>query len=149
MPFISAILGFLGKFSLKQYLYGAVAILALTFGLKVYNGVQAHFERMHNLETANAELTQQKQALEEENENKEITITTLKNNIKDRDEQLAKVNKEFQDIRDERERQKRVLEGSRLSNLAASKKTELIEDLANKATKKRFSEFEEAINENN
>lgn len=141
------ILGFLGKFSIKQYLYGAAAILALTIILKGVGMYQAHAERVRNLETANQELNLQNQALEQEKADNQAAIAALEEEREKQAARLLQLSEDFNTIRDERETQKRVLEDNdRLGRLAAEK-TSLIERKANEATQRLFEDFEEAINE--
>lgn len=140
------IIGFLGKFSIKQYIYGAIAIAALTLGLKVWNGVQAHFAEVANLREAHTELTIQNQTLINNKAQQDIVINSLQTALETQAEAINIVNEEMGQARQEAEKQKRVLEGSRLGRLAAERAGR-IEDLSNTATEDRRSSIEEIINE--
>jgi hypothetical protein len=141
------IIGFLGKFSIKQYIYGAIAILVLTLALKGFNAVQAHFAYVKNLETANTELEIQKNSLEAERAQNQIVIGSLQTALETQAEAINIVTEEMGQVRVERDRQTRVLEGSRLGRLAAERASR-IESLSNAATEERRSAIEEVINEN-
>lgn len=140
------IIGFFGKFSIKQYIYGAVAILALTLALKMYNGVQAHFAEFNNLKEANTELTVQNTVLVQSKEQDQIVISSLESALETQAEAINIVNEQFGEARQEAEKQKRVLEGSRLGRLAAERASR-IESLSNAGTEERRSAMQEIINE--
>jgi hypothetical protein len=131
---------------LKGYLYGAIALVVVTIvfmGVRWFIGVQAE---IGNLREANAEYTIQVGALETEKKSNEIVIDSLRTAMKTQAEAINIVNDQFSDIRDIREKEQRVLEGSRLGRLAAEK-AGLIESKSNAATKERFTEFQGVINE--
>lgn len=138
--------GFLGKFSIKQYIYGAIAIMALTLGLKMWNGVQSHLAEDNNLKEANLELREQKTALIAEKKSNEVLVEALTTALETQAEAINIVNGEFAEAREEAERQKRVLEGSRLGRIAAERAA-IIEGQSNKATTERMKEIEGVINE--
>ncbi len=139
------ILSFFGQFSIKQYLYAGIAIAAVALLTKGVGMADAHFTRVNNLEQANKELEVQKTAMTIEKLENEAALIALENEKLRNKEALDKINKEFNEIRDTRETQLRVLEGGRLGR-AASEKTSLIEKKANAATQKIFEDFEEVIN---
>lgn len=143
---ITTVLGFFGKFSIKQYIYGAIAILALTLALKAWNTVQAHFAYVDNLEQANVELEIQKNSLEAEKKQNEIVIGSLQTALETQAEAINIVTEEMGQVRVERDRQIRVLEGSRLGRLAAEAAGR-IETRSNAATEERRAAIEEVINE--
>ncbi len=143
---MGAILGFLGKFSIKQYLYAGIAMLALTLALKGVNMVQGHFAKVENLRQANQELTLQKAALEIEKKSNAIVINALETAIETQAEAINIITTEFSTAREVAEKQKRVLDSSRLRRLAADRAA-TIENLSNAATKERFAEIEGIINE--
>ena len=121
-----------------------IALIALaTMGFRWFVGIQAE---VRNLQQANAEYSIQVNALDAEKQSNEALIETLRNANEAQAEALARVNSQFDEIRDIRERQQRVLEGSRLGRLAAER-AGLIEGRANAATAERFTEFEGVINE--
>jgi adenosyl cobinamide kinase/adenosyl cobinamide phosphate guanylyltransferase len=145
-PFISTIIGFFGKFSIKQYIYGAIAILALTLALKGFNAVQAHFVEYNNLKEANTELTVQNEALVKADQNKQNMIDSLNVALETQAQAITIVTEEMGQVRVERDRQTRVLEGSRLGRLAAEAAGR-IETRTNAATEERRAAIEEVINE--
>lgn len=146
MAFISTLLGFLGKFSIKQYIYAGLAALALTLALNGFNAVQSHFAKVENLRQANQELVIQNAALEIEKKSNEITITAIKLAMETQAEAIGIITGEFSEARDEAERQKRLLDSSRLRRLAAEQ-ADRMESLSNAATKERLTEMEGVINE--
>ncbi len=143
---LGAVLGFLGKFSIKQYIYAGIAALALTLALKSVNIIQAHFAKVDNLRQAKTELTIQKASLEIEKKSNEITITALETAIETQAEAMGIITGEFSEAREEAEKQKRVLDSSRLRRLAAARAAQ-IENLSNEATNQRLTEIEGIINE--
>ena len=143
---LGAVLGFLGKFSIKQYIYAGIAALALTLALKSVNIIQAHFAKVDNLRQANTELTIQKASLEIEKKSNEITITALETAIETQAEAMGIITGEFSEAREEAEKQKRVLDSSRLRRIAAARASQ-IENLSNEATNQRLTEIEGIINE--
>ena len=141
-------LGFLkGIFgSAKTYLYGGIALVALSI---VFMGVKwfvANQAELKNLRAANTEYQIQVNALETEKKSNETVINSLRTALETQAEAITIVNDQFSEIRDIREKEKRVLEGSRLGRLAAER-AGLIENRSNVATKERFTEFEGVINE--
>ena len=143
---MGAILGFLGKFSIKQYIYAGIAMLALTLALKGVNMVQAHFAMVDNIRQANTELTIQKASLEIEKKSNEITINALEIAMATQAEAINIITGEFSEAREEAEKQKRVLDSSRLRRIAADRAATM-ERLSNAATKERLAEMEGVINE--
>ena len=143
---LGKVLGFLGGISIKQYIYMGIAALALTLALKGFNAVQAHFAYVKNLEEANTELVIQKQAMEIEKKQNQVVINALESALATQAEAINIITDEFSEARDEAEKQKRVLEGSRLGRLAADRAAR-IEDLSNSATAERKASIEEIINE--
>lgn len=140
------VLGFLGKFSIKQYIYAGIAMLALTLAMKGFNAVQAHFAKVENLQQANTELTIQKAALDIEKKSNEITITALETAMATQAEAIGIITGEFSQAREVAEKQKRVLDSSRLRRIAAARAAQM-EDLSNQATKERLTAIEGIINE--
>ena len=147
MKILKLLGGFLGKFSIKQYIYAGLAALALTFAIKGMNWFTGIQDEVRNLREANTEYQTQVQALEIEKQSNEIAIESMQMALETQAEALQLVNGQFDEIRDQREQQKRVLEGSRLGRLAAER-AGLIESQSNSATAERFAEFEGVINEN-
>lgn len=143
---MGALLAFFGKFSIKQYIYAGIAVLALTLALKGFNAVQSHFAKYENIKQANTELTIQNSALEIERKSNEIVMTALQTAIETQAEAINIVTGAFSEAREEAEKQKRVLDSSRLRRLAAEQASR-IEDLSNQATKERLTEMEGIINE--
>ena len=143
---MGTILGFLGKFSIKQYIYGAIAILALTLVLKAWNGIQAHLAEYNNLKEANVELTVQNETLRAADEQKQTVIDSLSIALETQAEAINIVTEEMGEIRQERDQQTRILEGTRLGRLAAERAA-LIESRSNAATEERRSAIQEVINE--
>jgi len=140
------VLGFLGKFSIKQYIYAGIAMLALTLALKGVNMVQAHFAKVENLRQANTELTIQNSALEIEKKSNEIVMSALQTALETQAEAINIITTEFSTARDEAEKQKRVLDSSRLRRIAADRAATM-ERLSNAATAERMKEMEGVINE--
>ena len=131
---------------IKSYLYIglAVGVLALaTAGFRWFTGIQAENS---NLKEAVAEHVIQKAALQIESKNKDIVITAFESAMANQTLALTIVNEQFNTIRDEKNKQTRVLEGGRLARLAAER-AQKIEELSNRATQERFNEFEAIINE--
>ncbi len=143
---MGAILGFLGKFSIKQYIYAGIAMLALTLALKGVNMVQAHFAKVENLRQANQELVIQNAAFEIERKSNEIVMTALQTALETQAEAINVITGEFSEAREEAEKQKRVLDSSRLRRIAAARAAQM-ESLSNEATKQRLTEIEGIINE--
>ena len=143
---LGTVLGFLGKFSIKQYIYAGLAALALTLALKGFNAVQSHFAKVENLRQANIELTIQKAALEIEKKSNEIVRNALQMTIETQAEAMGIITGEFSEAREEAEKQKRVLDSSRLRRIAAARASQ-IENLSNEATNQRLTEIEGIINE--
>lgn len=134
-------------FGLKSYLYGAIALAALTLaimGFRWFTGIQAENT---NLKEAVAEYSIQVNALTIEKKSNEALIESLERSAEMAEVALRMVNTSFTEIRDIRSQQQRVLEGSRLGRLAAAK-AGLIEGQSNAATARRLAEFEGVINEN-
>ena len=132
--------------SIKGYLYIGLAIAVVglvTMGVRHYIGLQ---DRVQNLTEANSELQEQKTALTSERDSLQTINDAMKIAMETQAQALTIVNDQFGEIRDERERQKRVLEGSRLGRLAADR-AGLIESRSNAATRERMTEFEGVINE--
>ncbi len=140
------VLGFLGKVSIKQYVYMALAGLALTLGLKMWNGYQSHMAEFNNLKEANTELTVQNNVLVNSKEQDQIVIDSLQVALTTQAEAIKVVNEQFGAARQEAERQKRVLEGTRLGRLAADRAAR-IESLSNAGTEERRAAMQEIINE--
>lgn len=131
---------------IKSYLYIglAIAVVALlTMGFRWFTGIQAENS---NLKDAVAEYVIQQSALEAESKNKDIVITAYETAIATQAAALTIVYDQFSVIREEKEKQTRVLEGGRLARLAAER-AQKIEELSNRATQERFQEFEAIINE--
>lgn len=131
---------------IKSYLYIglAFAVIALaTMGFRWFTGIQAENA---NLKDAVAEHVIQKNALEAESKNKDIVITAYETAIATQAVAMTMVNDQFNVIREEKNKQTRVLEGGRLARLAAER-AQKVEDLSNRATQERFNEFEAIINE--
>jgi len=131
---------------IKSYLYIglAIAVVALlTMGFRWFTGIQAENS---NLKDAVAEYVIQQGALEAESKNKDIVISAYETAIATQAAALTIVNDQFSVIREEKEKQTRVLEGGRLARLAAER-AQKIEELSNAATQERFKEFEAIINE--
>ncbi len=131
---------------IKPYLYGAIAILVLTLaimGFRWFKGIQAE---VGNLREANAEYSIQVNAMTIQKESDAVVITALTNAQVMMQEALVIVNDQFGEIREIREQQKRVLDGSRLARFAAER-AQRMEDLSNRATQDRVTEFEGVINE--
>ena len=131
---------------IKSYLYIglAFAVIALaTMGFRWFTGIQAENS---NLKDAVAEYVIQQAALETESKNKDIVITAMQTAMATQAEAINIVNEQFGIIREEKEKQTRVLEGSRLARLAAER-AQKVEELSNRATQERFNEFEAVINE--
>lgn len=131
---------------IKSYLYIglAIAVVALaTMGFRWFTGIQAENS---NLKDAVAEHVIQKAALESESKNKDIVITAYETAMETQAIALTLVNDQFNVIREEKNKQTRVLEGGRLARLAAER-AQKIEELSNRATQDRFNEFEAIINE--
>lgn len=140
------ILGFLGKFSIKQYIYAGLAALALTLTLTLINMVQSHFAKVENLRQANQELVIQNAALEIEKKNNEIVLSAFKLAMETQAEAMGIITGEFSEAREEAEKQKRVLDSSRLRRIAADRAARM-ESLSNEATRQRLTEIEGIINE--
>ncbi len=140
------VLGFLGKFSIKQYVYAGLAALALTLALKSVNMIQGHFAKVENLRQANQELTIQNAAFEVERKSNEIVMNAYKIAMETQAEAINIITGEFSEARDEAEKQKRVLDSSRLRRIAAARAARM-ESLSNEATKQRLTEIEGIINE--
>ena len=140
------IIGFLGKGSFKTYLYIGLATLALTLALKAGNAIQAHFAKVENLRQANTELTIQKAALDIEKKSNEIVTEALRTALKTQAEAINIITGEFSQAREEAEKQKRVLDSSRLRRIAADRAATM-ERLSNAATAERLKEMEGVINE--
>ena len=131
---------------IKSYLYIglAIAVVALlTMGFRWFTGIQAENS---NLKDAVAEYVIQQGALKAESKNKDIVISAYETAIPTQAAALTIVNDQFSVIREEKEKQTRVLEGGRLARLAAER-AQRVEDLSNAATRERFQEFEAIINE--
>jgi len=143
---MGAILGFLGKFSIKQYIYAGPAALALTLALKAGNAIQAHFAKVENLRQANQELVIQNAAFEIERKSNEIVMNALQIAMETQAEAINIITTEFSTAREEAEKQKRVLDSSRLRRIAADRAATM-ERLSNAATKERLKEMEGVINE--
>lgn len=143
---MGAILGFLGKFSIKQYIYAGIAMLALTLAMKGFNAIQAHFAKVENLRQANQELVIQNAAFEVERKSNEIVMNAYKIAMETQAEAINIITGEFSEAREEAEKQKRVLDSSRLRRIAAAKAAQM-ESLSNEATKARLIEIEGIINE--
>lgn len=132
--------------SIKAWIYGVAGILVLVLLIKAFTwftGIQAE---VGNLREANAEFSIQLNALEAEKKNNQVVIDSLKTALKTQAEALTIIHGEFGDIRERREQEKRVLDGSRLGRLAAERAA-LIESKSNAATREVFTEFEGVINE--
>lgn len=143
---MGAIFAFLGKFSIKQYIYAGIATLALTLALTGINMVQAHFAKVENLRQANQELVIQNAAFEIERKNNEIVMNAFKLALETQAAAINIITTEFSTAREVAEKQKRVLDSSRLRRLAADRAATM-ENLSNAATKARFTEIEGIINE--
>lgn len=131
---------------IKSYLYialGLAVVTLLTLGARHYIGLQAELK---NKIEAVAELEQQKTALAAERDSLQTINEAMTIAMETQAEAINIVNEQFGEIRDDRERQKRVLEGSRLGRLAAER-AGLIESRSNAATAERLAEFEGVINE--
>lgn len=141
-----AIMKVLTGIDLKTALRGAIilaAITLLTMGFRWFTGIQAE---NRNLVQAVSEYREQVTALETQKANDRVLIDSLQTALETQAEALQMVNDQFSEIRDVREQQKRVLEGSRLGRLAAER-AGLIESKSNTATRERMTEFEGVINE--
>ena len=143
---MGAILGFLGKFSIKQYIYAGIAMLALTLAMKGFNALQAHFAKVENLRQANQELVIQNAAFEVERKSNEIVMNALQIAMETQAEAINIITTEFSTAREESEKQKRVLDSSRLRRIAADRAATM-ERLSNAATAERLKEMEGVINE--
>ena len=131
---------------LKGYLWGAVALAAIvlaTIFFRWFTGIQAE---NGNLKSAVADYQVQVTALEIEKKSNETLIEALTTAQVMMSDAINTTNENFSAIREQRDRQKRVLEGSRLGRLAAEKADQM-EQLSNAATRERFTQFEGVINE--
>jgi len=132
--------------AIKPYLYGGIAILVLTLaimGFRWFKGIQAE---VGNLREANAEYSIQVNAMTIQKESDAAVIESFRASQVMMQEALVLVSNNFNEIREVREQQKRVLDGSRLARLAAER-AQKMEDLSNRATQERLKEFEGVINE--
>ena len=131
---------------IKSYLYIGLAGLVLTLGIMFFTWFKGIQAEVGNLREANAEYSIQVNALEAQKENDTIVIESMKLAMETQAEALAIVNDQFGEIRDIREKEQRVLDGSRLGRLAAERAGRM-ESLSNAATSKKMAEFEGVINE--
>lgn len=132
--------------SVKTYLYLALAIAVVTLITMAYRDYSAMQAELKNKIEAVAELEQQKTALTVERDSLQTINEAMTIAMETQQEAIRIVNDQFGEIRDERERQKRVLEGGRLARIAAEE-AGIIETRSNIATAERLAEFEGVINE--
>ena len=127
-----------------------IAILAIvTLTLTTVRGCMKDQQAMRDalVEETAAKINAQARAetLQHANQQLQAFIETQAESLKVAIETREQLDRQFNEIRTEQLAQKQVLEGDRLSR-AISGKRELVERLANRATKERFDEVENIFN---
>ena len=135
-----------GLSTVKLVVIGIIATAAIGLMAKGLFFVTGLVAENKNLTEAVAEHQVQKIAFELQAAADENLINGLQKAQIIMGQAITVTNTQFGEIRDQRDRQKRVLEGSRLGRLAAANAARM-EQLSNNATQERFTQIEGIINE--